>query len=78
MVSFLRPHVSRLVYLLELDPRMRQIGALNRDNVHRFLSSMALYPLTQRLHMSEQEFEDLIARARQEADDHSLKAYFPL
>ncbi|KAK2759516.1 hypothetical protein FQN54_002995 [Arachnomyces sp. PD_36] len=60
------------------DPRMRDIGAINRDNVHSFLSSMALYPFTQRLHMSREELEVLLARARQEADNPSLKAYFPL
>lgn len=57
---------------------MRDIGAMNRDNVHSFLASMALYPLTQRLHMARDELEVLLARARQEADNPSLKAYFPL
>ena len=51
---------------------------MNRDNVHSLLSSMAIYPLTQRLHMSREELEVLLARARQEADNPSLKAYFPL
>jgi hypothetical protein len=57
---------------------MRQIGAANRHNVHQLLESLALYPLTQRLHMSHEEFDALINRARAEVDDHSLKAYFPL
>ncbi|KAL2217874.1 S-adenosyl-L-methionine-dependent methyltransferase [Thermoascus aurantiacus ATCC 26904] len=60
------------------DPRMREIGALNRENVHRLLSATAIYPFTQRLGMSRDEFEVLVARARQEADNPSLKAYFPL
>lgn len=57
---------------------MREIGALNRENVHRLLSATAIYPFTQRLGMSRDEFEVLVARARQEADNPSLKAYFPL
>ncbi|OKL57114.1 hypothetical protein UA08_07526 [Talaromyces atroroseus] len=60
------------------DPRMRQIGAANRNNVHQLLESVALYPLTQRVHMSHDEFSTLINRARAEVDDHNLKAYFPL
>jgi hypothetical protein len=63
---------------LGTDNRTRQIGAANRNNVQRFLSSMALYPFTQRLHMSGADFDDLISRARYEADDRSLKAYFPV
>ncbi|KAH8691402.1 S-adenosyl-L-methionine-dependent methyltransferase [Talaromyces proteolyticus] len=60
------------------DSRTRQIGASNRPNVHQLLESVALYPFTQRLHMPEEDFWDLISRARAEADDLSLKAYFPL
>jgi len=58
--------------------KLRQVGELNRQNSRRLLSSVALYPLTQRLHMSRQEFEALVDRAREEIDDLSLKAYFPL
>ncbi|OXV10883.1 hypothetical protein Egran_01356 [Elaphomyces granulatus] len=53
---------------------LRQVGELNRQNSRRLLSSVALYPLTQRLHMSRQEFEALVDRAREEIDDLSLKA----
>lgn len=31
------------------DPRESEIGAANRENVQRFLSSMAIYPFTERL-----------------------------
>ncbi|QMW42098.1 hypothetical protein G4B11_005422 [Aspergillus flavus] len=60
------------------DPRMRDIGAANRDNVKKLLPALGLYPFTQRLRMPPQQFAELIARAQQEADTHNLKAYFPL
>ncbi|QSS64213.1 hypothetical protein I7I51_01278 [Histoplasma capsulatum] len=60
------------------DPRMREIGSLNRPNVYRLFGSLALYPLMKRLHMSREEFEVLVAQARIEVDNLSLKAYFPL
>ncbi|PGH27955.1 hypothetical protein AJ80_00209 [Polytolypa hystricis UAMH7299] len=60
------------------DPRMRDIGRLNRDNIQKLLSSLAIYPFVNRLHMSREEFSVLVAQARQEADNPALKAYFPL
>ncbi|KUL83460.1 hypothetical protein ZTR_10930 [Talaromyces verruculosus] len=60
------------------DPRSNQIGALNRSNIHQLLESLALYPLTHRLHMTLDDFDSLIQRARAEVDDHTLKVYFPL
>ncbi|KAJ5081781.1 hypothetical protein NUU61_010045 [Penicillium alfredii] len=60
------------------DPRMRDIGRSNSDNIHQLLRSLALYPLIQRLHMSVENFDALVEEAQQEARDHSLKAYFPL
>ncbi|KAE8147447.1 S-adenosyl-L-methionine-dependent methyltransferase [Aspergillus avenaceus] len=60
------------------DPRMRDIGALNRDIVQRLFPALGTYPFTQLLGMATQEFQELIARAQQEADTPSLKAYFPL
>ncbi|KAL1976771.1 hypothetical protein VTN31DRAFT_3053 [Thermomyces dupontii] len=60
------------------DPRMREIGAANKKNVHSFLESLALYPMTRRLGMRDEEFDELITRARQEAEDHRLKPYLPL
>ncbi|CRG86860.1 hypothetical protein PISL3812_03872 [Talaromyces islandicus] len=59
------------------DRRMQRIGASNRLNVHQLLESLALYPFTQRLHMPEGEFRNLISRAQAEVDDLRLKAYFP-
>lgn len=64
--------------VVELDPRMREIGAANKKNVHSFLESLALYPMTRRLGMRDEEFDELITRARQEAEDHRLKPYLPL
>lgn len=51
---------------------------MNRENVRRLLSSLALYPFTQRMGMTLEAFQALIAQARTEAADPSLKAYFPL
>ena len=45
---------------------MQQIGASNKSNIHQLLESIALYPFTQRLHMPEGEFRNLIAQARAE------------
>lgn len=67
--------------MLELickDSRLRAIGQSNSENIQELLRSLALYPLTQRLHMSLNGFESLVERAQTEARDHSLKAYFPL
>ncbi|KAJ5150251.1 hypothetical protein N7448_001829, partial [Penicillium atrosanguineum] len=60
------------------DPRMRAIGRSNSDNIEELLQSLALYPLTQRLHMSAQSFDLLVEQAQSEARDLTLKAYFPL
>nr|KMM68997.1 hypothetical protein CPAG_05320 [Coccidioides posadasii RMSCC 3488] len=60
------------------DPRMRVIGAMNRDNTQQWLSSLALYPFMQKLHMSRDELNNIITRAREEADDPSLRPYVPL
>lgn len=57
---------------------MKAIGGINRDNARSFLSSLALYPFTQELQMPADEFEDLVAQARQEAEDISLRAYVPM
>ncbi|KAL1883813.1 hypothetical protein VTK73DRAFT_8349 [Phialemonium thermophilum] len=60
------------------DPRERSIGIANRDNVHRLLTSLALYPFTERLGMSSAEVQLLVARARVEANNPAFKAYFPV
>ncbi|PGH10984.1 hypothetical protein AJ79_05135 [Helicocarpus griseus UAMH5409] len=61
-----------------VDPRLREIGAMNRNNAHRLLRSLALYPLMERLHLSQEQFETLVTQAHAEIDNPSLKAYFPL
>lgn len=60
------------------DPRMRDIGAMNSENVKKLLPALGLYPFTQHLRMPPQQFAELIAQAQEEADTPSLKAYFPL
>lgn len=57
---------------------MRDIGTLNRDNIKRLLPALSLYPFTQHLHMSQEQFQALTMRAQQEASNPSLKPYFPL
>ncbi|XHG02349.1 hypothetical protein AWENTII_005705 [Aspergillus wentii] len=63
---------------MEPDPRMRDIGLANRENIQQLLPALGLYPLTQRLHMPHEQFKDLTDRARREANTPGLKAYFPL
>ncbi|KAF7595881.1 hypothetical protein BBP40_004374 [Aspergillus hancockii] len=60
------------------DPRMRDIGDMNRENIKKLLPALGLYPFTQHLRMPPQQFVELIARAQQEAETPGLKAYFPL
>ncbi|KAL3470654.1 S-adenosyl-L-methionine-dependent methyltransferase [Aspergillus californicus] len=60
------------------NPTSRDIGARNSDNIVRLLASLSLYPMTRRLHMSQMQHQELIARAQREVSDESLKAYFPL
>ncbi|KAJ5907660.1 hypothetical protein N7495_000342 [Penicillium taxi] len=60
------------------DSRMRSIGQSNGDNIQQLLRSLALHPLTQRLHMSREKFDLLVENSQQEAINPSLKAYFPL
>ncbi|KAJ5974419.1 hypothetical protein N7481_011629 [Penicillium waksmanii] len=56
----------------------RDIGQANSGNIQKLLRSLALYPLTKRLHMSIENFDTLVEQAQEEAKDPSLKAYFPL
>ncbi|KAK1755746.1 S-adenosyl-L-methionine-dependent methyltransferase [Echria macrotheca] len=60
------------------NPRDNAIGVANRANVHRLLSSMVIYPFTQALGMTNTDVQLLVAQARSEADNPSLKAYFPV
>ncbi|XRM39064.1 hypothetical protein ABZX51_002443 [Aspergillus tubingensis] len=60
------------------EPRMRDIGKASRKITRHLLTAVALYPLTQRLHMSHDEFQQLIDQAQKEAENPSLKTYFPL
>ncbi|KAG4420878.1 hypothetical protein IFR04_005962 [Cadophora malorum] len=60
------------------DQRDNDIGIANRENVRRMLSSLAIYPFTERLRMPVQDVHLLVAQARLEADDPAFKAYFPL
>jgi hypothetical protein len=60
---------------------MRDIGAMNRENIQKLLPALGLYPftqLTQPQRMPPQQFAELITQAQQEADTPGLKAYFPL
>lgn len=60
------------------DQRDNEIGQAFREVVQRFLSSMAIYPMTERLGMSIQDVHLLVAQARIEADNPAFRAYFPL
>ncbi|KAK6354210.1 hypothetical protein TWF730_008622 [Orbilia blumenaviensis] len=60
------------------DERDREIGNLNCSNAKDMINAMALWPFTERLEMSLEQFYVLIARARSEIDDLNLRPYFPL
>ncbi|KAK0718240.1 S-adenosyl-L-methionine-dependent methyltransferase [Lasiosphaeria miniovina] len=55
------------------DPQSNALGEANRPNVHRLLSSLAVYPFTQRLGMTIADVQLLVAQARSEADNPSFK-----
>ena len=61
-----------------VDPRQRLIGNANKENVQQALRTLALLPFTRRLGMTMQEVDSLVSRARSDAANPSLKAYFPL
>ncbi|KAM5348039.1 hypothetical protein ACJ41O_007863 [Fusarium nematophilum] len=58
--------------------RDHEIGWANNDNVNQLLYSLALYPFTQFLGMSFNDFQLLVAQARSEASNPAFKAYFPI
>lgn len=60
------------------NPREKEIGTANRENTFHLLSSLAIYPLTERLGMSITDVQLLVAQARREALDPAFKAYFPV
>ncbi|KAK3306663.1 S-adenosyl-L-methionine-dependent methyltransferase [Chaetomium strumarium] len=60
------------------DPRDHAIGTANRPNVHRLLSSLAVFPFAHALNMSNTDIQLLVAQARSEADNPAFKAYFPV
>ncbi|EGS21106.1 uncharacterized protein CTHT_0029470 [Thermochaetoides thermophila DSM 1495] len=55
------------------DPRQHDIGAANRPNVHRLLLSLALYPFSRVLGLSNTDIQLLVAQARNEADNPAFK-----
>lgn len=61
-----------------LDAREKEVGTANRENMSHLLSSLAIYPFTERLGMSITEIQVLLAQARRDAQDPRLKAYFPV
>jgi len=55
------------------DPREYGIGMANRENVQQWLSALAIYPMTERLGMSFEDVQLLVAHARNEASHPSFK-----
>lgn len=73
-----KPHVLLWANVVMIDARQRRIGDANKQNMQQALDALALYPFTQRLGMNVAAANDLINRARADAANASLKAYFPL
>jgi hypothetical protein len=63
---------------IEQDAREKEVGVANRENMSHLLSSLAIYPFTERLGMPITEVQVLLAQARRDGQDPSLKAYFPV
>ncbi|MCJ1244978.1 hypothetical protein MMC30_002179 [Trapelia coarctata] len=63
---------------VETRPREQRIGIANGATIQQALGSLSLFPFTRLLGMEIEEYEDLIRRARIEAQNPALKAYFPL
>lgn len=61
-----------------VDAREKEVGTANRENMSHLLGSLAIYPFTERLQMSITEVQVLLAQARRDAQNPSLKAYFPV
>jgi len=59
------------------DPREHEIGGANRENVQRWLSALALYPMTERLGMTFEDVQLLVAHARNEASHPAFKVFPP-
>jgi hypothetical protein len=69
--------IERLILGLT-DPRQRQIGIVNRENMEELLDSHAIWPFTARLGWRTEQVGWLTQEARQEMQDGSLKLYIPL
>ncbi len=67
---------SRL--LMVVDSRQQLIGNANKENIQQALRTLAIFPFTRRLGMTMEEADILVGRARTDAANTSLKAYFPL
>ncbi|KAL7788734.1 S-adenosyl-L-methionine-dependent methyltransferase [Trichoderma ceciliae] len=59
------------------DPRDHEIGALNVSNVSQLLYSTGLYPFTHTRGMSLEDFQLLVAQARNEASNPSYRVREP-
>lgn len=60
------------------DPREKRIGEMQGEIILATLRGLSLYPLTSKLGMSFEEFDELTEKASEEATDPQYKAYFPL
>jgi hypothetical protein len=61
-----------------LDSRARWFGEQNLENVRAMLESLSLLPFTAHLGWTREQVDTLVARARQELADPSLRPYIPL
>ncbi|KAK8148529.1 hypothetical protein G3M48_009920 [Beauveria asiatica] len=76
--SFDLVHSQMVAGGVHAKPRDERIGRANRENIKELLATASLYPLTEQMKIPMEEYEQLISRARDEAGDPVLKAYFPL
>ncbi|KAF2836014.1 S-adenosyl-L-methionine-dependent methyltransferase [Patellaria atrata CBS 101060] len=60
------------------DPKYREIGRLNVENMSKMIESLAIYPFTQFAQWPKDRVDSLIQAARMELNNASLKLYMPL
>jgi hypothetical protein len=60
------------------DPRLASIGRDMVGMVGVLLDSLAIWPFTERLGMTDQEVKDITNNARRELDDPTLRLYLPM
>ncbi|KAF2145231.1 uncharacterized protein K452DRAFT_316320 [Aplosporella prunicola CBS 121167] len=60
------------------DPKLKNVGEQNLENIGTMLDSLAIWPFTERMGWTKEQVDALTRQARAEAADPRLKLYIPL